>query len=91
MGAGRRSRLTAWVLGNEAFGVESLEFNMEATIVYWDYIGILEKKMEATIVYWDYVGFTVSRFIDLIFSSVRVYSRAGPWGLRGFGLRQGSA
>ena len=27
MGAGRRSRLTAWVLGNEAFGVESLEFN----------------------------------------------------------------
>ena len=29
---------------------------MEATIVYWGYIGIMEKKMEATIVYWGYIG-----------------------------------
>ena len=29
---------------------------METTIVYWDYIGIMEKKMETTIVYWDYIG-----------------------------------
>ena len=27
-----------------------------ATIVYWGYIGIMEKKMETTIVYWGYVG-----------------------------------
>ena len=29
---------------------------LEATIVYWDYIGIMENKMEATIVYWGYIG-----------------------------------
>ena len=29
---------------------------MEATIVYWGYIGIMEKKMETTIVYWVYIG-----------------------------------
>ena len=29
---------------------------MEATIVYWGYIGIMENKMEATIVYWGYIG-----------------------------------
>ena len=33
---------------------------MEATVVYWGYIGIMEKKMEATIVYWGYIlGFKV--------------------------------
>ena len=26
---------------------------METTIVYWGFIGIMEKKMEATIVSWD--------------------------------------
>ena len=26
------------------------------TIVYWVYIGIMEKKMETTIVYWVYIG-----------------------------------
>ena len=25
---------------------------METTIVYWGYIGIMEKNMETTIVYW---------------------------------------
>ena len=29
---------------------------METTIVYWGYIGILEKKMETIIVYWGYIG-----------------------------------
>ena len=29
---------------------------MEATIVYWGYIGIMENKMEATIVCWGYIG-----------------------------------
>ena len=28
---------------------------METTIVYWGYIGIMEKKMETTIVYWGYM------------------------------------
>ena len=27
---------------------------METTIVYWDYVRIMEKKMEAAIVYWGY-------------------------------------
>ena len=26
-----------------------MEKKLEATIVYWDYLGIMEKKMEATI------------------------------------------
>ena len=30
---------------------------METTVVYWGYIGIMEKKMETTIVHWGYVGF----------------------------------
>ena len=29
---------------------------METTIVYWGYIGKMEKKMETTIVYWGYIG-----------------------------------
>ena len=29
---------------------------METSIVYWSYIGIMEKKMETTIVYWGYIG-----------------------------------
>ena len=29
-----------------------MEKNMETTIEYWDYIGIMDKKMEATILYW---------------------------------------
>ena len=29
---------------------------MEAAIVYWGYIGLMENKMEATIVYWGYIG-----------------------------------
>ena len=33
-----------------------MEKKMEATIVYWGYIGIMEKRMEATIVYWGYIG-----------------------------------
>ena len=34
---------------------------METTIVYWDYIGIMEKRMETTIVYWDYIGIMEKR------------------------------
>ena len=29
---------------------------METTIVYWGYIGIMEKKMETDIVCWYYLG-----------------------------------
>ena len=29
---------------------------METTIVYWGYIGIMEKKTETTMAYWGYVG-----------------------------------
>ena len=30
---------------------------METTLVYWGYVGIMEKKMETTtIVYWGYIG-----------------------------------
>ena len=31
-------------------------FIMEATIVYWGNIWIMENKMEATLVYWGYIG-----------------------------------
>ena len=33
-----------------------MEKKMEATRVYWGYIGIMEKKMETTMVYWGYIG-----------------------------------
>ena len=29
---------------------------MEATVLYWGSIGIVEKKMETTIAYWVYIG-----------------------------------
>ena len=29
---------------------------METAIIYWGYIGIMEKKMETTIVYWGHIG-----------------------------------
>ena len=29
---------------------------MEATVVYWAHIGLMERKMEATVVYWGYIG-----------------------------------
>ena len=29
---------------------------METILVYWVYIGIMEKNMETTIVYWGYIG-----------------------------------
>ena len=29
---------------------------METNIVYWGYIGIMEKNMETNIVYWGYIG-----------------------------------
>ena len=29
---------------------------METTIVYWGYIGIMDKKMATTISYWGYIG-----------------------------------
>ena len=25
-------------------------------MLYWGYIGIMEKKMETTLVYWEYIG-----------------------------------
>ena len=34
---------------------------METTIVYWGYIGIMEKRMETTIVYWGYIGIMEKR------------------------------
>ena len=34
---------------------------METTIVYWEYIGIMENKMETTIVYWGYIGITENK------------------------------
>ena len=30
---------------------------METTIVFWGYIGIMEKKMETTIVFWGYQNY----------------------------------
>ena len=33
-----------------------MENEMETTIVYWGYIGIMENEMETTIVYWGYIG-----------------------------------
>ena len=35
---------------------KKMENELEATVVYWGYIGIMEKKMETTIVYWGYSG-----------------------------------
>ena len=29
---------------------------VEATLVYWCYVGIMEKKMETTLVHWGYIG-----------------------------------
>ena len=43
-------------LQNSRHGPCIVEKKMEATIVYWGYMGIMEKKMEATIVYWGYMG-----------------------------------
>ena len=34
---------------------------METTIVYWGYLGIMEKRMETTIVYWGYLGIMEKR------------------------------
>ena len=36
--------------------VMGMETQMETTILYWGYIGIMEKKMETTILYWGYIG-----------------------------------
>ena len=33
-----------------------VENKLEATLVYWDHMGIMEKKMEATTVYWHHMG-----------------------------------
>ena len=32
-----------------------MDEKMEATIVHWGYIRIMENRMEATIVYWGYI------------------------------------
>ena len=32
-----------------------MENKLEATMVYWGFIGTKEKNMEANIVYWDYI------------------------------------
>ena len=32
-----------------------MEKQMETTILYWGYIGIMDKKMEATILDWGYI------------------------------------
>ena len=36
---------------------------METTIVYWGYIGIMEKKMETTIVYYSFLVAFVSELL----------------------------
>ena len=43
----------------KAFNVETIVSTskaLETTVLYWGYIGIMEKKMETTLVYWGYIG-----------------------------------
>ena len=47
---------------------------METTIVYWGYIGIMEKKTETTIVYWGYIGIMEKKMETTIMGKCRVYN-----------------
>ena len=33
-----------------------MDKQMDTTLVYWGFIGIMEEKMETTIMYWGYIG-----------------------------------
>ena len=46
-----------WVHIRLIFHKAIVKKKMEATIVYWGYIGIIENKMEATRIYWGYAPF----------------------------------
>ena len=41
--------------------MSNLRDALETTIIYWGYIGIMEKRMETTIVYWGYIGIMEKR------------------------------
>ena len=46
---------------------------METTIVYWGYIGLMEKKMETTSVHKGYIGI-MEKIMELLFRvSVGIY------------------
>ena len=46
-----------WLMaGSSAKRYPSRLVKEHRTVVYWDYIGIMEKTMETTIVYWSYIG-----------------------------------
>ena len=45
----------ARAVGAESLGASAGTNHGNYYIVYWEYIGIMEKKMETTIVYWDYI------------------------------------
>ena len=45
---------------------------METTIVYWGYVGIMEKRMETTTVCWGYIGIVAQKTDETILT--------GPWG-----------
>ena len=46
---------------------------METTIVYWGYIGVMEKKMENTIVYWGYIGVMEKKMETTTIVSLDIY------------------
>ena len=65
---------------------------METTIVYWGYIGIVEKKMETTMVYWVYIGLDLLKLLQCILSSRTVRKALwagtfGTWGRSACALR----
>ena len=43
---------------------------METTIVYWGYIGIMEKKMETTIVYWGFIWIMEKKMETIIYNGI---------------------
>ena len=45
-----------------------MEKKMEATIVYWGYIGITDKKIETPIVSWCYIGMMAKKMETAIFA-----------------------
>ena len=47
---------------------------MEATVVYWGYIGIMENKMEATIVYWGHIGIMEKKMETTIYNLLWLHS-----------------
>ena len=65
---------------------------METTIIYWGYIGVMEKKMETTIIYWGYIGVMEKKTETVMFARLeevwgiaRLYRGSKGWGLTGSG------